>query len=47
MKTQILNTEIIKSTIISMEANVIALDSIPSIEEQQMLFTNDSIILEF
>lgn len=47
MTTTILNIENIKSTELSMEANVITLDSIPTIDDQSELFTNDSIILEF
>jgi len=44
---EILNTENIEATDFSMEANVITLDSIPTIEEQEVLFSDDTIILEF
>lgn len=47
MKTQILNTEKIEATEFSMAATIVTLNSTPSIEEQNKLFVNDSIVLEF
>ena len=48
MKTQILNTENIEVTKFTDEANVITLSSVPTIEEQHLLFgDDDSIVLEF
>lgn len=48
MTTKATKTQNIESTTFSMEANVIALDSIPSIKEQDLLFENgDSVVLEF
>ena len=48
MKTTITNKENIEATEFTMEANVIELDSIPTIEEQAELFANDdSIVLCF
>lgn len=43
-----LKTEKIEATEMSMEANIITIDSAPSIEQQNELFgDDDSIILEF
>jgi hypothetical protein len=47
MKTQILNTKKIEATEFTMAATIVILNSIPSIEEQNELFVNDSIVLEF
>lgn len=48
MKTTILKTENIKETRFTMDANVLTLDSVPSINEQDLFFNNDdSIVLEF
>ena len=47
MKTQILNTEKIEATEFSMAATIVTLNSTPSINEQNELFVNDSIVLEF
>lgn len=48
MTTLKLNTENIESTEFSMEANIVSLDSAPTIEAQEELFNNDdSIVLEF
>ena len=48
MKTKILNTENIETTEFTDEANIVTLDSIPTLEEQNELFENgDSIVLEF
>lgn len=47
MKTQILNIENISATDLSNESNIITLDSIPTIEDQKELFSNESIVLEF
>jgi len=48
MKTQILNTENIEATDFTMEANVLTLSSVPTVEDQSELFGNDdSIVLEF
>ena len=45
MKTQTLN---IKGTEFSNEANIISLNSIPTIQEQSELFSNNcSVVLEF
>ena len=41
-------TENIEATEFTMEANVITIDSVPTMEEQDQLFRNDdSIVLEF
>jgi len=47
MKVQILSTEKIEVTEFNMEANVIELDSIPTIEEQKELLGDESIVLMF
>ena len=47
METQILNTEKIEATEFTMSATIVTLNSIPSINEQNELFVNDSIVLEF
>ncbi|MDA3778803.1 MAG: hypothetical protein PF487_00985 [Bacteroidales bacterium] len=48
MKTEITKTENIEVTEFTMEANVIILDSVPTVEKQNELFgTDDSIVLEF
>jgi hypothetical protein len=48
MKNAIKKIETIEATEFTMEANVITLDSIPTIKEQEELFNNDdSIVLEF
>ncbi len=48
MAISIINTENIEATEFSMEANVITLNDIPTIEEQEKLFNNDdSIVLCF
>lgn len=47
MTTLISSTEKINATEFTMEANVISLNRVPTIEEQNKLFSNDSIVLEF
>lgn len=48
MKTAtIINTEKIEATEMSHEANIITLDSIPSVAQQAELLTDDSIVIEF
>ena len=48
MKNLNINIETIEATENSMEANVLTLDRIPTIEEQNELFGNDeTIVLEF
>ena len=47
MNTQILNTEKLEATENSMMTNVITLSGIPSMKEQDELFCNGSIVLEF
>ena len=48
MTTSIIKTEKIEATEFTMEANVIELDSIPTVEEQEELFgDDDSIVLCF
>lgn len=48
MENVTLTTETIEATEFTMEANIITLDSVPTIEEQNELFGNDdSIVLEF
>lgn len=39
--------ENIASTEFNREVNILILDSVPTIEEQKELFTDDSIVLEF
>ena len=47
MNTTILNTEKIMATELAMEVTIITLNLIPSIKEQNELFVDDSIVLEF
>jgi hypothetical protein len=47
MTNLIVNTEKIEATEFSMATTIITLSRVPSIEEQNELFTDESVVLEF